>query len=276
MLHGAPGSDCWSAMHSALKQAVQDAPETAPVVYAHRPYLSPACKVRTLLALLWLGSATGAFPPQLTFMEGLLLGWPNTPCASDCTHVFLVAGACTTALVVSCTPLLPTLRMLTRVCGRSLCRACTAQAVHPCSTLGSEEQLVLPGYGVEAVLKNMEYSAMDDKAKADAAAAAKTAAKAKAGTGGSDDISEIDVSSLGEVKGFKCDVLAQRKPHLVQELMTFRDVLMSNDEEEAIKVCLRHTISQGRRGDRGMAYIVLAMLCHSTCSRCSMSKGGVC
>jgi hypothetical protein len=118
-----------------------------------------------------------------------------------------------------------------------LCHAWAAQAVHPCSTLGSEEQLVLPGYGVEAVLKNMEYSAMDDKAKADAAAAAKKAAKAKAGAGSSDDLSEIDVASLGEVKGFKFDVLAQRKPHLVQELLTFRDVLMSNDEEEAIKVC---------------------------------------
>jgi hypothetical protein len=113
------------------------------------------------------------------------------------------------------------------------------QSVHPCSTLGSEEQLVLPGYGVEAVLKNMEYSAIDDKAKADAAAAAKKAAqKGKAGSAGNDDLSDIDVSSLGEVKGFKFDVLAQRKSHLVPELMTFRDVLMSNDEEEAIKVGL--------------------------------------
>lgn len=96
---------------------------------------------------------------------------------------------------------------------------------------------MLPGYGVEAVLKNMEYSAIDDKAKADAATAAKKAAKkGKAGSSGNEDLSDIDVSSLGEVKGFKFDVLAQRKPHLVQELMTFRDVLMSNDEEEAIKV----------------------------------------
>lgn len=46
VLHAAPGSDCWAAMHTTLKQAVQDAPESAPVVYAHRPYLSPACKVR--------------------------------------------------------------------------------------------------------------------------------------------------------------------------------------------------------------------------------------
>lgn len=103
---------------------------------------------------------------------------------------------------------------------------------------------MLPGYGVEAVLKNMVYSAMDDKAKADADAAAKAAAaKAKKAGKQSDgeaksDLADIDPASLGEVKGFKFDVLAQRKPHLVQELMTFRDVLMSNDEDEAIKVCV--------------------------------------
>lgn len=132
-----------------------------------------------------------------------------------------------------------------------------AQDVDPCSSLGTEEQLVLPGYGVEAVLKNMEYSAMDDKSKADAAAAAKAAAKkakkaaAEGGAGG--ELADVDLSSLGEVKGFKFDVLAQRKPHLVQELMTFRDVLMSNDEEEAIKV----SVYIGLHGcQRGVAWVV--------------------
>jgi hypothetical protein len=48
------------------------------------------------------------------------------------------------------------------------------QAVDPCASLGTEELLVLPGYGVEAVLKNTEYSAMDDKSKADAAKAKAT------------------------------------------------------------------------------------------------------
>ena len=47
---------------------------------------------------------------------------------------------------------------------------------------------------------------------------------------------DVDVSNLGEVKGFKFDVLAKRKPKLIQELMTFRDTLMQNDEEETIKV----------------------------------------
>jgi len=32
-------------MHGALKAAVQEAAESAPVVYAHRPVLSQACKV---------------------------------------------------------------------------------------------------------------------------------------------------------------------------------------------------------------------------------------
>jgi hypothetical protein len=35
--------------------------------------------------------------------------------------------------------------------------------VGACLRVGSEERAALPGFGVEAVLKNMEYSAMDDK-----------------------------------------------------------------------------------------------------------------
>lgn len=65
---------------------------------------------------------------------------------------------------------------------RNACPA--AQAVHACASLGSEEQLVLPGYGVEAVLKNTEYSALDDKSKADAEAAKKAAAKKQGGADG--------------------------------------------------------------------------------------------
>lgn len=47
------------------------------------------------------------------------------------------------------------------------------------------------GYGVEAVLKNMEYSAIDDKKK-DATATASTVAA-----------DEVDDAALGEVKGFR-------------------------------------------------------------------------
>jgi UDP-glucose:glycoprotein glucosyltransferase len=91
-----------------------------------------------------------------------------------------------------------------------------------CLALGTEQRPVLPGYGVEAVLKNMEYSAMDDKAKQ--AAEKKDAAAAEAD------------AAIGEVKGFMFDRLLERKPHLRQELLTFRDTLMSSDDEETLKV----------------------------------------
>jgi UDP-glucose:glycoprotein glucosyltransferase len=91
--------------------------------------------------------------------------------------------------------------------------------VHPCAQLGSEQQLVLPGFGVEAVLKNMEYSAVDDKAKA----------AAKQAKGGGDE-------PLGTAKGFDFDQLVKRKPHLKQELLTFKDALTATDDGEALKV----------------------------------------
>lgn len=99
--------------------------------------------------------------------------------------------------------------------------------VDACVVLGSEEQLVLPGYGVEAVLKNMEYSAMDDK----------TAAKLIAASSADTDVGSEAPEQLGEVKGFMFDTLVTRKPHLRQELLTFRDTLMSSDDEETLKVC---------------------------------------
>ncbi len=101
--------------------------------------------------------------------------------------------------------------------------------------LGTEEQLVLPGFGVEAVLKNMEYSAIDDKAK-DKQKAAADAASSGAG-------SDVSDAELGEAKGFKFEVLAARKPHLRQELLTFRDTLLAGDEDAgdaAIKVGHAH------------------------------------
>ena len=104
--------------------------------------------------------------------------------------------------------------------------------VHPCVKLGSEEQLVLPGYGVEAVLKNMEYSAVDDKARAAAADAAKESMQNSEVEAGADE-------ELGEVKGFKFDVLVARKPDLRQELLTFRDTLSAADDDKALKVSPR-------------------------------------
>jgi UDP-glucose:glycoprotein glucosyltransferase len=102
--------------------------------------------------------------------------------------------------------------------------------------VGTEEQLVLPGYGVEAVLKNMEYSAIDDKK--DKAPPADGAAQRPGDAPG--DAAEGDAAGegapLGEVKGFKLDALLARRPELRQELLTFRDALMAGEDDEAIKV----------------------------------------
>ena len=46
-----------------------------------------------------------------------------------------------------------------------LLRGCTARGeeLDPCATLGSGSGLQIPGFGVEMAVKNMEYSALDDK-----------------------------------------------------------------------------------------------------------------
>jgi len=92
--------------------------------------------------------------------------------------------------------------------------------VSACVRLGTEQQVALPAYGVEAVLKNMEYSAMDDK---------KVAAEEGKNAGKGD-------GDLGELKGFNFERLLARKPELRQELLTFRDNLASSDEEETLKL----------------------------------------
>ncbi len=174
---------------------------------------------------------------------------------------------------------------------------------------GSAEPLLLPGWGVEAVLKNTEYSAMDEKDKKQAEQQAEAAA-AKAGkaavrvrvlralllrllrlgllpppstsahSGPEHESVGLASSSwrlwhcsplfrltdrlavqsritsvagcvhlcvraqsssgkaqaaLGEHKGFQFDTLVKRKPALAQELLTFRDHLLSSDEEENVK-----------------------------------------
>jgi hypothetical protein len=109
--------------------------------------------------------------------------------------------------------------------------ACREGQATSCHLAGTEEQLVLPGYGVEAVLKNMEYSAIDDKKKEGAAAVPAAAA----GADGGGDADEL-LAPLGEVKGFRFDVLARRRPELRQELLTLRDALMAGEDDEAIKV----------------------------------------
>ncbi|GAX78494.1 hypothetical protein CEUSTIGMA_g5933.t1 [Chlamydomonas eustigma] len=93
--------------------------------------------------------------------------------------------------------------------------------VGACMRLGSEERTALPGFGVEAVLKNMEYSALDDK-------------KTSSTIDESGAVTEEVVS--GTVKGFDFDTLVSRNPHLKQELASLKDHLLSSDDEEAVKV----------------------------------------
>lgn len=107
----------------------------------------------------------------------------------------------------------------------------TSCAAMPCATYGAGGPLLLPGYGVEAALKNTEYNAMDDKkAAAAAGGGGKTAAgAAAAGGGAAGDVGDLSL----DVKGFKFDVLVARKPQLRQELLTFRDTLLSEVRRSA-------------------------------------------
>ncbi|MEW5302056.1 MAG: hypothetical protein WDW36_004866 [Sanguina aurantia] len=142
----------------------------------------------------------------------VLYGAPGTACFAGMHHL-LRASADAQQVRYAHRPLL-----------RNICQEESA----PCLRLGTQGVLQLPGYGVEAALKNMEYSAMDDKNKAAAAAAAGDAEPAD-GAGGPSD-------ALGIVKGFDFDALATRKPLLRQELLTLRDQLQSANEDEVLKV----------------------------------------
>jgi len=103
-----------------------------------------------------------------------------------------------------------------------------ASALNACTSLGDGGPLYLPGYGVEAVLKNTEYSAMDDK---------NTGGPTNAEAGGVSGTGGIGAGEkLGSAGGFDFDVLVARKPSLAQELITLRDRLVSADEDEALKV----------------------------------------
>jgi UDP-glucose:glycoprotein glucosyltransferase len=106
-----------------------------------------------------------------------------------------------------------------------------------CLRVGTEEQLVLPGYGVEAVLKNMEYSAMDDKKPSAAEGGGGSSDGSSDGSGGGS-----AAEPLGDAKGFKLDTLAARRPALRQELLTLRDALLAGDDGDAaikVGVCAR-------------------------------------
>ncbi|GIM08138.1 hypothetical protein Vretimale_12173, partial [Volvox reticuliferus] len=95
-----------------------------------------------------------------------------------------------------------------------------------CARAGTGGQLLLPGWGVEAALKNTEYSAMDDR----------EVSRQQQQSGSEEDESgaaDFGTGDAAVVKGFRLDVLAARRPQLRQELLTFRDQLLAADDEES-------------------------------------------
>ncbi|KAL4857496.1 UDP-glucose:glycoprotein glucosyltransferase [Chlorella vulgaris] len=88
--------------------------------------------------------------------------------------------------------------------------------VHPCTALGSKGRLVVPGYGVELALKNMEYNAQDDGKKADKAGeeAGDEEAASLEGSGGGEAADDGDDDEEGDV----LKELAQDLPRLVRQL----------------------------------------------------------
>eukprot|EP00899_Mesostigma_viride_P007641 jgi/Mesvir1/16879/Mv15763-RA.1 len=103
-----------------------------------------------------------------------------------------------------------------------------AHGIEACVATGTrEENMILSGYGVELAIKNMEYKAVDDSKvkEEDKGDAAKGLPRAE------------DVAD--EVNGFVFSKLVERRPGKAQELMTFRDHLLSSaaaDTDEPLKV----------------------------------------
>lgn len=95
------------------------------------------------------------------------------PLGSTCTkplHKALKKAADKGSIVYTLRPVLPssssTADSSTCTAGSGTCglgSTCTAEEVGPCGRYGADEPLLLPGWGMEAVLKNTEYSAMDEK-----------------------------------------------------------------------------------------------------------------
>lgn len=96
---------------------------------------------------------------------------------------------------------------------------CEALAGH-CGAVGASDVLNLGGYGVELALKNMEYKAMDDSA-------------IRKGVTLEDPRTE-DLSQ--EVRGFIFSKILERKPELTNEIMAFRDYLLSSTISDTLDV----------------------------------------
>lgn len=109
-----------------------------------------------------------------------------------------------------------------------LSQSCLA-SVHPCLALGAESRPLLPGFGVEAVLKNMEYSAVDDKKKP-----TEGSDPALSEEGDEEGEEEEGGGKLGSLRGFDLDRISSSLPQLTPNLRAFRDehLLPSQSAEE--------------------------------------------
>eukprot|EP00983_Pelagomonas_calceolata_P041754 1138198-Pelagomonas_calceolata.AAC.10 len=84
--------------------------------------------------------------------------------------------------------------------------------------MGTAERVLLPGYGVEAVLKNTEYSAMDEKDR-------DAERRSKAGAGGEDaGASEEEVQKL-YVQPWTKELRLKALEHALEDLMTTRQTI---------------------------------------------------
>lgn len=101
----------------------------------------------------------------------------------------------------------------------------TSTSLHHCANFGQgkdeTEKLSLYGYGVELAIKNVEYNARDEES---------AILKSKNDSENDSEAESTDQQLLGNVAGFDFDRLAARKPELRQELLTFRDSLVSRAE----------------------------------------------
>ncbi|XP_058110357.1 UDP-glucose:glycoprotein glucosyltransferase isoform X2 [Magnolia sinica] len=170
--------------------------------------------------LLWLGNPTALagdsseqpelfdfdhiyFGSNITSPVFILYGALGTDCFREFHAALVEASKGRVKYVVR--PVLP-----------SGCEATTDR----CGAVGTLDELNLGGYGVELALKNMEYKAMDDST-------------VKKGVTLEDPRTE-DLSQ--EVRGFIFSKILERKPEMTNEIMAFRDYLLSSTVSDTLDV----------------------------------------
>ncbi|KAL6643108.1 hypothetical protein ACP70R_021289 [Stipagrostis hirtigluma subsp. patula] len=141
---------------------------------------------------------------NITAPIAMFYGAVGTKCFKE-LHVHLVEASKQGKIRYALRPVLP-----------SGCQATSSF----CGSIGAVDAVTLSGYGVELALKNMEYKAMDDTA-------------IKKGVALEDPKTE-DLSQ--EVRGFIFSKILERKPELNDEIMAFRDYLLSSSVSDTLEV----------------------------------------